>query len=97
MASTTNEVRGAIVVTGMRLILKGCQKLAGGRRQAHHRSTASTGGGAPLTTGQPQTKTDSRRQASTVHCVLLQGANHRSGNIVNVNAASVVTVPMCES
>ena len=37
--STTNEVRGAFVVTRMRLILKGCQKLAGGRRQAHHRST----------------------------------------------------------
>jgi hypothetical protein len=26
-------------MTGMRLILKGCQTLAGGRRQAHHRST----------------------------------------------------------
>ena len=27
------------MVTGMRLILEGCQKLAVGRRQSHHRST----------------------------------------------------------
>jgi hypothetical protein len=35
--STTNKVRGAFAVTEMRFILKGYKRLAGGRRQAHHR------------------------------------------------------------